>query len=128
MYCQAAVTRNPTDAWTAQQLQSQRSWPVTPWARGRYLIRDRDKQYGNLFSALARSTGIKELQTPIQALRANAVCERFMGSLKWECLDHMLVLHQQQHRTVTEYVDFYNRLRPHQGIWQRMPAHFAPGS
>jgi putative transposase len=120
----AAVTRNPSDGWTVQQLRE-----ATPWGKGpRYLIRDRDKKYGNLFSSVARSTGIKELQTPIQAPRANTVCERFMGSLKRECLDHMLVLHQQQlHRTVREYVVFYNRLRPHQGLRQRVPAPFDSG-
>ncbi len=114
----AAVTRHPTDAWTAQQLRE-----ATAWGKGpRYLIRDRDKKYGSLFSAVARGTSIKELKTPIQAPRANAVCERFMGSLKRECLDHMFVLHQEQlHRTVKEYVNFYNHMRPHQGIQQQMP-------
>ena len=57
----AAVTRSPTDNWTAQQLRE-----ATFWARGpRCLIRDRDKKYGSLISAVARSTGIKELKTPI---------------------------------------------------------------
>jgi putative transposase len=113
-----AVTRNPTDAWTAQQLRE-----ATPWGNGpRYLIRDRDKKYGGLFSAVARSTGIKELKTPVQAPRANAVCERFIGSLKGECLDHIFVLHQRQlHRMVKEYIDFYNHLRPHQGLGQCIP-------
>jgi len=105
------VTRNPTDAWVAQQLRE-----ATAWGKGpKYLIRDRDKKYGSLFSTVARSTGIKELKTPIQAPRANAICERFIGSLKRECLDHMLVLQQKQlHRMAREYVDFYNNLRPHQ--------------
>ena len=113
-----AVTRNPTDAWVAQQLRE-----ATAWGKGpRYLIRDRDKKYGRLFSTVARSTGIKELKTPIKAPRANAVCERLMGSLKRECLDHMFVLHQEQlHQMVREYVDFYNHLRPHQGIRQQIP-------
>ena len=93
------------------------------------MIRDRDKKYGNLFSSVARSTGIQELRTPVQAPRANAVCERFIGSLKRECLDHMFVLHQQQlHRMVGEYVAFYNHLRPHQGIRQRIPDYVDPGS
>ena len=113
-----AVTRKPTDAWTAQQLRE-----ATPWGRGpRYLIRDRDKKYGPLFSAVARSTGIKELKTPVRAPRANAVCERLIGSLKRECLDHMLIVNRQQlQRTVQEYVAFYNHLRPHQGLRQHVP-------
>jgi transposase InsO family protein len=114
----AAVTRSPTDNWTAQQLRE-----ATLWARGpRYLIRDRDKKYGALFSAVARSTGIKELKTPIQAPRANAVCERLIGSLKRECLNHMFILNEQQlHRTMKECVVFYNHLRPHQGLRQHVP-------
>ena len=113
-----AVTRQPTDGWTAQQLRE-----ATPWRRGpRYLIRDRDKKYGALFSAVARSPGIKELKTPVQAPRANAVCERLIGSLKRECLDHMFILNRRHlHRTVSEYVDFYNHLRPHQGLRQHIP-------
>ena len=120
----AAVTRTPTDAWTARQLRE-----ATPWRRGpRYLIRDRDKKYGSLFSAVARSTSIKELKTPVQAPRANAVCERFIGRLKRECLDHVLVLTRPQlYRTVKGYVDFYNHLRPHQGLRQRIPVPIDPG-
>jgi transposase InsO family protein len=114
----AAVTRSPTDSWTAQQLRE-----ATPWGKGPgFLIRDHDKKYGSLFSSVARSSGIKELKTPLQAPRANAICERFIGSLRRKCLDHMLILHQRQlQRTVREYVDFYNRLRPHQGLQQRTP-------
>lgn len=56
----------------------------------KYLIRDRDNKYGPLFSRLAASSNIKELKTPIKAPRANAICERFIGSLKRECLDYML--------------------------------------
>jgi len=114
----AAVTRQPTDTWTAQQLRE-----ATAWGKGpKYLIRDRDKKYGRLFSAVARGTRIKELKTPVRAPRANAVCERFIGSLKREYLDHMFVLQQEQlHRTVKEYVNFYNHMRPHQGIQQQIP-------
>lgn len=60
------------------------------------MIRDRDEKYGTVFSAVARSARIKELKTPVLAPRANAVCERFIGSLKRECLDHIFVLHQRQ--------------------------------
>ena len=119
----AAVTRNPTDAWTAKQLRE-----ATPWGRGpSHLIRDRDKKDGLSFSAVACSTGIKELKAPFQAPRANAICERLIGSLKRECLDHILVLTEPQlYRTVKEYVDFYNRLRPHQGL-QHIPDPIVPG-
>ena len=79
-----AVTRSPTDDWTAQQLRE-----ATPWGKGpKYLIRDRDSKYGPLFQNVAKSTGIEVLKTPVRAPKANAVCERFIGSLKRECLDH----------------------------------------
>ena len=58
----AAVTRSPTDDWTAQQLRE-----ATPWGKGpEYLIRDRDSKYGSLFSNVAKSTGIKVLKTPVR--------------------------------------------------------------
>jgi transposase InsO family protein len=116
-----AVTSSPTDVWTAQQLRE-----ATPWGEApKYLIHDRDSKYGQRFSAVAASSRIKELKTPFQAPKANAYCERFIGSLKRECLDHMLVLQRDQlHRRVTEFVDYYNHSRPHQGIGQRIPARF----
>jgi len=118
-----AVTRSPSDAWTMQQLRE-----ATPWGNGpKYLIRDRDTKYGPLFLALAESSGIKELKTPVQAPRANAICERFIGSLKRECLDHRFILHAYQlHRLLREYGDYYNRSRPHQGIEQRVPTRYEP--
>jgi len=118
----SAVTDSPTDVWTAQQLRE-----ATPWSTGpRYLIRDRDTKYGSAFSSTATSRGIQELKTPYRAPKANAICERFMGSLKRECLDHIFVFHQHQlHRVVKEYVNYYNGARPHQGIQQRRPKYFA---
>jgi transposase InsO family protein len=86
------------------------------------LIRDRDDKYGSLFSDLLKAIGIKLVKTPKQAPRANAFCERFIGSLKRECLDYMFALNcLQLHRFVREYVDYYNRARPHQGIEQQIP-------
>ena len=79
------VTKYPTDERTAQQL---REW--TPWGKGsKYLIRDRDKKYATHFSAVVGS--IKELKTPYRTPQANGVCKRFMGSLRRECLDHILI-------------------------------------
>jgi putative transposase len=120
----AAVTRSPSDAWTVQQLRE-----ATPWGKGpKCLIRDHDSKCGRRFSTFAASSGIKGLKTPFQAPKANAHCERFIGTLKRECLDHMLILHRAQlHRLVAEFVDYYNHSRPHQGIEQRIPARFDEG-
>jgi transposase InsO family protein len=112
----AAVTRSPTDEWAAQQLRE-----ATPWGEGpKYLIRDRDAKYGRRFVAVAG--GIQILKTPVRAPRANSFCERLIGSLRRECLDHMLVINLRQlDRSVQEYVDYYNHSRPHQGIGQQIP-------
>jgi putative transposase len=113
-----AVTSSPTDAWAAQQLREATPWGEVP----KYLIHGRDSKYGQRFSKVAASSGIKELKTPFRAPRANAYCERFIGTLRRECLDHVLVLHRNHlHRLVARFVDYYNHARPHQGIHQRIP-------
>lgn len=113
------VTRNPTDQWTAQQLRE-----ATPYGEGpRYLIRDNDSKYGASFARVARGTGIEVLKTPYRAPRANAICERFLGSLRRECLDHFLILGQRHlYQVVKEYSAYFNHARPHQGIEQSIPS------
>ena len=116
-----AVTRHPTDAWVAQQLREATSWNCKP----RFLIRDNDKKYGQQFSAVASSSGIKVLRTPLAAPRANSICERFMGSLRRECLDHFIIFSSSQlKRIVSQYATYHNDHRPHQGIEQRVPTWF----
>ncbi len=114
----SATTAHPTDAWVAQQLKE-----ATPWSQGpRFLIHDRDSKFGQRFSAIATGTGIEEILTPVRAPNANAICERFVGSLRRECLDHMLVLNQKHLNVITrDYVEYYNKSRPHQGLAQRIP-------
>jgi transposase InsO family protein len=71
---------------------------------------------------LAKASGIEVIHTPYEAPRANALCERFVGSLRRECLDHVLVLGVLQvMRILKEYVAYFNHARPHQGIGQRIP-------
>jgi len=112
------VTRSPTDEWTAQQLRE-----ATPYGeKPRFLIRDNDSKYGTKFTRVAESTGIEVLRTPYKAPRANAFCERFLGSVRRECLDHVLILGEKHlHRVIKEYVEYYNSSRPHQGIGQAIP-------
>ena len=110
------VTRNPTDAWVAQQLRE-----ATPFGeRPRYLIHDNDRKYGPSFARVAQ--GIEVLRTPYRAPRANAVCERFLGSVRRECLDFFLILSERHlHQVMKEYQAYFNDARPHQGIEQRIP-------
>jgi len=119
------ATRHPTDAWVAQQLRE-----ATPFdQRPRYLIRDNDGKFGAAFAQVAAGSGIRILRTPPRAPRANATCERFLGSVRRECLDHVLVLGERHlARVLREYVAYFNRARPHQGLGQALPEPPAPGS
>jgi len=112
------VTRHPTDAWVAQQLRE-----ATPFGeRPRYLVRDRDCKYGPAFARVAAASGITELRTADRAPRQNATCERFLGSVRRECLDHVVVLGEAHlRRVLREYVAYFNQDRPHQGIGQHIP-------
>ena len=114
------VTRHPTDAWVAQQLRE-----ATPSSqRPRYLIRDRDRdrEYGPAFARVAAATGIEELRTAYRAPRQNGTCERFLGSIRRECLDHLLILGEAHlRRVLREYTVSFNTARPHQGLEQRIP-------
>ncbi len=87
---------------------------------------ERDSKYGRKFATVPANSGIKELRSPIWAPKANVICERIIGSLKQECLDHMLIWHRSQvYRLVKEYTAYYNLARPHQGLQQRIPEHYA---
>jgi len=86
------------------------------------LIRDNDSKFGSSFVRVATTSGIELLKTPYQAPRANAICERFLRSVRQECLDHLLILHKQQlQRVLNAYVGYFNQARPHQGIGQQIP-------
>jgi putative transposase len=86
------------------------------------LIRDNDSKYTNAFDTVFESEGINIIRTPFKAPNANAVAERWVRSVRQECLDKILVLNQAHLRCVlTEYLDYYNRRRPHQGLDQQSP-------
>ena len=111
------VTRSPTDAWVAQQLRE-----ATPYGQApKYLIRDNDSKFGSCFTRVAMTSHIELLKTPVHAPRANAICERFLRSVRQECLDHLLILREKQlQRVLNAYVGYFNRARPHQGIGQQI--------
>ncbi len=96
----------------------QRQWSKVTDPEPRWQVREQ-------FSSVAAGTGIKELKTPYRAPKANAFSELAIGSMKRECLDHVLVLHQRQcGRIVKEYMSYYDDARPHQGIQQRSPRRY----
>src|SRR5262249_43971903 len=121
------VTRSPSDAWTAQQLRE-----ATPYGQEpKYLIRDRDSKFVPSFARVAATSGIKILKTPYHAPRANAICERFLGSVRRECLDHLFILHARQLARVPHaYVQYFNQARPQEAhqttdsrtVWRAYPS------
>jgi hypothetical protein len=113
------VTDHPTDEWITQQVRG-----ATPFeAKPTYLICDNDRKYGSMFERVAQASGIEVIHRPYEAPRANAICERFVGSLWRECLDHLLVIGELQLiRVLKAYVAYFNPARPHQGIAQQIPA------
>jgi transposase InsO family protein len=112
------VTRAPTDRWTAQQLRE-----ATPFGEGpRYLIRDNDGKFGRQFAAVAEGSGIEVAKSPPRSPNLNSICERFLGSVRRECLDHVLIGDEGHLRRVLgEYVRYFGTSRPHQGLGQRIP-------
>jgi putative transposase len=113
------VTRHPTDAWVAQQLRE-----ATPYGEGpRYLIRDNDGKFGRTFANLAEGSGIDVVPIPSRSPDLYPICERFLGSVRRECLDHVAILGERHLRGVLRgYVeDYFNRARPRQGLFKRIP-------
>jgi putative transposase len=112
------VTRHPTDEWVAQQLRE-----ATPFGQGpKYLIRDNDQKYGQQFAAVAAGAQIEVIKTSLCAPRANTICERFIGSVRRECLNHLLVRDERHlFRILKPYIEYFNTCRPHQSLGQRLP-------
>ena len=112
------VTANPTAAWVWRQVIEATPWGRTP----RHLLRDRDAVYGRDFGQRASRIGIDAVATPIASPRANAVAERVIGTLRRECLDHLIILDEQHLRSVlAEFVEYYNRDRPHRTLRLETP-------
>jgi putative transposase len=110
----AGCTTTPDAAWVTQQARHL-SWRLQDGqVAARYLIHDRDAKFAAGFDAVFRSEGVGVVRTPYRAPTANAVAERWVGSVRRECLDHL-------HRVLSTYVVHYNQARPHQGLEQRTP-------
>jgi len=112
------VTDHPTAAWTAQQLVEACGVDEKP----KYLLRDRDAIYGKEFSQRAQTLGIEEVLTAYRSPWQNPYAERVIGSIRRECLDHVIVLGSKQlKRILTRYVDYYNGVRTHLSLSKDSP-------
>jgi putative transposase len=125
----AGCTEQPTAEWVAQQAR-QLTWTLQDEQLSlRFLIHDRDAKFPLNFDRVFASEGIEILRTPYRTPTANAFAERWVRSVREECLDKLLIVNQGHlHRVLTEYVGYFNRARPHQGIEQRCPIAIERGS
>src|SRR4029453_15072192 len=102
------VTDAPTDQWTANQLVEAFPWETAP----RHLLRDRDAVYGVVFSSRAQAMGIHEVKTAPRSAWQNPYVERLIGTLRRECLDHMVVLNETHlRRLLGDYLAYYHSAR-----------------
>jgi hypothetical protein len=111
----AGCTTNPTGAWVAQQARNLSFTGL--FERMRFLIHDRDSKFSAAFDEVFRSEGITLIHTPIRAPQANAYAERFVRTVRAECLDWLLIIGRRHVETVLGiYTAHYNRARPHRGL------------
>jgi putative transposase len=119
----AGCTAHPNGAWVTQQGR-QMVWRL---AEGelpmRFLIHDNDRKFTSMFDAVFASEQIRVIHTPYHAPNANAYAERWVRTVREECLDKIIILNETHlRRVMREYNEYYNTARPHQGIQQQLPA------
>jgi putative transposase len=118
----AGVTAHPNGAWVTEQSRKVLTTLSEEGKRPQILIRDRDVKLTKAFDELLRSQGISVLRTPIAAPIAKAHAERWVGSVRRECLDRILILSRSHlERVLREYVDHHNTHRPHRALQQQPP-------
>jgi hypothetical protein len=112
------ITKNPTAGWCIQQIRNL----LFDYDAAKYLIRDRDTKYGKLLGDRKNKFGIDEIKTAYRCPWQNGYCERVIGSIKRECLDHIIVLNESHLRNIlSEYFSYYNKYRTHLGINKDSP-------
>ena len=119
----AGITAHPDGAWTTQAARNVLMDLGQRAASVKFLIRDRAGQFTSSFDAVFTAEGIRILASPPQAPKANAICERIIGTLRRELLDRLLIVNEQHlRRVLTEYQQHYNAARPHRSLGQLTPA------
>jgi len=119
----AGITAHPDGGWTAQAARNLLMDLGERAASVKFLIRDRAGQFTSSFDAVFAAEGIRILASPPQAPRANAICERIIGTLRREVFDRLLIVNEHHlRRVLTEYLRHYNTARPHRALGQLTPA------
>jgi putative transposase len=112
------VTANPTAQWTLQQLRELAGYDGNP----RYLIHDRDRIFAKHLDGSIRALGVRVLRSPVRSPKANAVCERVIGTIRRECLDWVIPMSERHLRSILKsWVEHYNRGRPHSSLGPGVP-------
>jgi putative transposase len=112
------ITDHPTAQWTAQQIIEAFPWDTAP----RYLLRDRDTIYGEVFQHRVANLGIKEVKIAPRSPWQNPYCERLIGSIRRDVLDHVIVLNERHlKRVLSSYIAYYHRFRTHLSLEMDCP-------
>jgi putative transposase len=113
-----SITENPTAEWTIQQLRE----AIPSDHSYRFLIHDRHATFSTDLDEAVRNLGISVLKTPVRSPKANPFCERLIGTVRRECLDHMIPINERHRRQILrEWVSHYNRGRPHSSLGPGIP-------
>ena len=113
------ITTNPTAEWTAQQIKEAFPYDQSP----KYLIRDRDSTYRQVFQQTVNNMGIKEVVTAPKSPWQNPFAERLIGSIRRECLDHIIIFNQKHlHKILTSYRDYYLNVKTHLSLSKNSPS------
>jgi putative transposase len=119
----AGVTATPAADWVTQQARNLSTDLADHVTAIKFLIRDRDTKFTASFDAVFAADAVRAIRTSVQAPRANAICERVIGTIRRDCLDRMLILGRRHLEAVlAEYVEHYNAHRPHRTLGQCAPS------